>query len=102
MKFNKWDTLSNEEKVAQVRREVEAGASEDGIVSNTSSSFNTRPKPRDWEEAMNELADERADLWTALNNLCSLWTLEAPMDAIENSVNRAREVLTRTAIPQEG
>ena len=87
MKFNKWDKLSDEEKVAQVRREVEAGVT---------------PRLHDWEEAMNELADERADLWTALNNLCSLWILEAPLDTIENSVNRAREVLTRTAIPQEG
>jgi len=59
-------------------------------------------RARDWEEAMNALADERADLWTALDNLCSLWTLEAPLCSIEDSVYRAREVLTRTAIPQEG
>jgi hypothetical protein len=45
MRFKSWECMTDEEKVAQVRREVEAGASADGAVANTGSSFNTEPLP---------------------------------------------------------
>ena len=42
-----------------------------------------------WEEAMDELADEKNALWQMLDNIVTLWEMEASMSDIENSVNRA-------------
>lgn len=56
--------------------------------------------PRNWEEAFDQLADEAAELRDALDNIVSLWDLEAGMDELENSVARARAVLDRT-IPKQ-
>lgn len=56
--------------------------------------------PRNWEEAMDQLVEEKNALWDALDNLTTLWDLEAGMDELENSVARARAVLDRT-IPKQ-
>jgi len=43
-----------------------------------------------------ETEDKKQDvkmLWDALDNLVSLWDMEADMHALEDSVARAREVL---------
>ena len=52
--------------------------------------------PRNWEEAMDQLADEAAELREALANIVTLWDLEASMSEIENSVARARVLLSST------
>lgn len=52
--------------------------------------------PRNWEEAMDQLTDEKRDLWDALDNLVSLWDMEADMRTLEDSVARARSVLDLT------
>lgn len=54
-----------------------------------------------WEEAMDELADEKNALWHALDNLTTLWELEASMSDIENSVARARILLDNTTPEEE-
>jgi hypothetical protein len=53
--------------------------------------------PRNWEEAFDQLADEAAELRDALDNIVSLWDLEAGMDELENSIARARILLEDTA-----
>lgn len=53
-------------------------------------------KPRNWEEAFDQLADEAAELREALANIVTLWDLEASMSEIENSVARARILLSNT------
>jgi hypothetical protein len=58
-------------------------------------------KPRNWEEAMDELVEEKNALWDALDNLVTLWEMEASMSDIENSVARARAVLNRTMSKSE-
>ena len=58
-------------------------------------------KPRNWEEAFDQLADEAAELRDALDNLVSLWDMEASMDELESSVARARAVLNRTTPKQD-
>ena len=57
--------------------------------------------PRNWEEAFDQLADEAAELRDALDNLTTLWEMEASMDELENSVARARAVLDRTTPKQD-
>lgn len=52
--------------------------------------------PRNWEEAFDQLADEAAELREALANIVTLWDLEASMPEIENSVARARILLSNT------
>ena len=49
-----------------------------------------------WEEAMDELADEKNALWQMLDNIVTLWEMEASMSDIENSVARARILLNDT------
>ena len=58
-------------------------------------------KPRNWEEAMDELVEEKNALWDALDNIVTLWEMEASMSDIENSVARARAVLNRTMSKSE-
>jgi len=53
-------------------------------------------KPRNWEEAMDQLADEKRELWDALDNLTTLWESQASDRAIDFSMKSAREVLNRT------
>ena len=78
-----WDSLTDAEKVAQVRREVEAGAT---------------PRFHDWEEVVNELTDEKNRLWDALNNITALWDIEAATPEIENAMERGKIVLEHTRV----
>jgi len=57
-------------------------------------------KPISWEEAFEEVVDEKNALWDALDNIVSLWDLEASMDELENSIARARILLEDTT-PKE-
>ena len=91
-----WDSLTDAEKVAQVRREVEAGASDDGVVSNTGSSFNTRPKAHDWEEALDQVVEEKHKLRCALMDILLTWNFNTRLSAMENVLQRAKEVLDAT------
>lgn len=58
-------------------------------------------KPRNWEEALDQLADDNRALWGALDNIVTLWEMEASMSDIENSVARARILLCNTAPEEE-
>ena len=77
-----WDSLTDAEKVAQVRREVEA----------------QRFKAHDWEEALDQVVEEKNRLWDALNNITALWDIEAPMSEIENAMERGKIVLGNTRV----
>ena len=77
-----WDSLTDEEKVAQVRHEVEA----------------QRFKAHDWEEALDQVVEEKNRLWDALNNITALWVIEAPMSEIENAMERGKIVLGNTRV----
>jgi len=46
-----------------------------------------------WEEAMDELADEKNALWQMLDNIVTLWEMEASMSDLESSMGRARDLL---------
>jgi hypothetical protein len=50
-------------------------------------------KPRNFGEALDQLADDNRALWDALDNIVTLWGLEASMSDIENSMARARALL---------
>ncbi|MGA1008478.1 MAG: hypothetical protein ACO3SE_07890 [Sedimenticolaceae bacterium] len=52
--------------------------------------------PRNWEEAMDELAEEKNALWECLDNIVALWDMEASMSEIENAMSRARAILANT------
>jgi hypothetical protein len=45
------------------------------------------------EEKYDHACDENADLRDALDNIITLWTMEASIADIENSIHRARVVL---------
>jgi hypothetical protein len=77
-----WDSLTDTEKVAQVRREV-------GVQ---------RFKAHDWEEVVNDLTDDKNRLWVALNNIIALWSIEAAMSEIENAMERGKIVLEHTRV----
>jgi hypothetical protein len=50
---------------------------------------------------MDELVEEKRMLWDALDNLVSLWDMEADMRTLEDSVARARHALNATNVPEE-
>ena len=50
-------------------------------------------KPRDWEEAFNEVIDEKNSLWNVLDNIVTLWEMEAAQHEIENAMARGRHIL---------
>lgn len=52
--------------------------------------------PRNWEEAMDQLADDNHLLWNALDNLTTLWESQASDRAIDFSMKAARQVLNQT------
>lgn len=52
--------------------------------------------PRNWEEAMDQLVEEKNALWDALDNLTTLWESAASDRAIDFSMKSARQVLNRT------
>ena len=58
-------------------------------------------KPRNFEEALDQLADDNRALWDALDNIVTLWEMEASMSDIENSMGRARILLCNTAPEEE-
>ena len=58
-------------------------------------------KPRNFEEALDQLADDNRALWDALDNIVTLWELEASMSDIENSMGRARALLDNTTPEEE-
>jgi hypothetical protein len=72
--------------------------SEDGIVANISSSFNTPPKPRDWEEAINQVIDDKHKLRCALLDILMAWKFNTTLESMENALQRAQEVLDATDI----
>ena len=53
-------------------------------------------RPHNWEEAMDQLADEKNELWNALDNLTTLWESQASDRAIDFSMKSARQVLNQT------
>ena len=53
-------------------------------------------KPRNWDEAMDQLADDNHLLWNALDNLTTLWESQASDRAIDFSMKAARQVLNQT------
>ena len=77
-----WDLLTDEQKVAQVRSEVEAKPV-------------TQVDPA-WEKAMNDLADEKQALRDMLDNLVTLWSFEAPLENMESAMLRASVLLRST------
>ena len=54
-----------------------------------------------WEEAMDQLADEKNALWQMLDNIVTVWEMEGSMSDIENSMGRARALLDNTAPKEE-
>ena len=75
-----WDSLTDAEKVAQVRREVEA----------------QRFKAHDWEEALDQVVEEKHKLRCALMDILLTWNLTTGLVSMENVLQRAREVLDAT------
>jgi hypothetical protein len=53
-------------------------------------------KPQNWDEAMDQLADDNHLLWNALDNLTTLWESQASDRAIDFSMKAARQVLNQT------
>jgi hypothetical protein len=53
-------------------------------------------KPYDWEEACNQLTDEKQELRDMLDNLVTLWSFEAPLADMESAMLRASELLKST------
>jgi len=87
--------------------------SEDGIVANINNSFNTpperaaldmkkvfesRPKPRDWEEAINQVIDDKHKLRCALLDILMAWNFNTGLASMENALQRAKEVLDATDV----
>lgn len=52
-------------------------------------------RPHDWEEAFNDVIDEKKEVLDALDNIVSLWEMEASMSEIENQMRKARELITK-------
>jgi len=46
-----------------------------------------------WQKAMDDLADERDDLLTILNNITGLWDVEAPLEEMENAMLHAKHTV---------
>ena len=53
-------------------------------------------KPYDWEEAYNQLTDEKQELRDMLDNLVTLWSFEAPLADMESAMLRASVLLKST------
>jgi len=53
-------------------------------------------KPYDWEEACNQLTDEKQGLRDMLDNLVTLWAFEAPLAEMESAMLRASVLLKST------
>lgn len=46
-------------------------------------------KPRDWEEAFDQIVEEKREMLVALETIVTLWTMEAPLNEFENAISRA-------------
>lgn len=55
-------------------------------------------KPYDWEEAYNQLADEKQEIRDMLDNLVTLWEFEAPLEDLESAMLKARALLNSTVV----
>lgn len=53
-------------------------------------------KPHDWEEAYNQLTDEKQEIRDMLDNLVTLWSFEAPLAEMESAMLRASVLLKST------
>jgi hypothetical protein len=51
--------------------------------------------PHDWEEALNDVIDEKKEVLDALDNIVSLWEVEASMSKIENAMVAARRIIDK-------
>ena len=49
-----------------------------------------------WEQAMNDLVDEKQALRDMLDNLITLWAFEAPLAEMESAMLRASVLLRST------
>lgn len=58
-------------------------------------------KHRNWEDAMDALVEEKKMLWEALDNLVSLWDMDANKNSLENAFAQARHALQATNIREE-
>jgi hypothetical protein len=50
-------------------------------------------KPRDWEEAFNQVIDEKQEVLDMLDNIVSLWEVEASQSELDNAMTRARRLI---------
>jgi transcription termination factor NusB len=51
-----------------------------------------------WQQAMNDLADEKQALRDMLDNLVTLWSFEAPLAEMESAMLRASVLLVSTRV----
>lgn len=51
-----------------------------------------------WQQAMNDLADEKQALRDMLDNLVTLWSFEAPLAEMESAMLRASVLLNSTKV----
>lgn len=58
-------------------------------------------KPRNWDDAMDALVEEKKMLWDALDSLVSLWDTDANKNALENAFAQARHALQATNIRED-
>jgi hypothetical protein len=48
-----------------------------------------------WQQAMNDLADEKHELLAMLDNITTLWEMEAPLEDLENAMVRAKKLMNK-------
>lgn len=58
-------------------------------------------KPHDWEEALNQIADEKHILRCALMDIILTWEISDDLSTFENVIQKGREALTKTDVTQE-
>ena len=55
-------------------------------------------RPHDWEEAFNNVIDEKKEVLDALNEIVTMWEAEADTSnkaKLENQMRKARELITK-------
>ena len=55
-------------------------------------------RPHDWEEAFNDVIDEKKEVLDALNEIVTMWEAEADTSnkaELENQMRKARELITK-------
>lgn len=103
MRFNKWDSLTNEEKVAQVRHEFEAGAlplvephQEVWLVQAFEEDiYNTPPTPLfSFAFTDKDEAEKVRDAGLAVNSGAGMWTIDRIiLDAAEDAMRVIDEMV---------